>query len=184
MRKSIEKAKKLSCDIKDVRDELNILKSAARFQRVVQRNLARGQRNLDISADYVENDIREMDEVASRIQSAVGSTKFSIANVCWLLYLPAKHDVAATTKWDRERTGADFSKSEQGPHDFYLCHASLRKSDLNTLNEMRSTDHSVAFVVPFFFVRVGRGFLSEDTKLGLCCDLWVQSITFMSKHDC
>lgn len=82
MRKSIEKAKKLSCDIKDVRDELNILKSAARFQRVVQRNLARGQRNLDISADYVENDIREMDEVASRIQSAVGSTKFSIANVC------------------------------------------------------------------------------------------------------
>ncbi|RFN47991.1 1-alkyl-2-acetylglycerophosphocholine esterase [Fusarium flagelliforme] len=74
MRKSIEKAKKLFCDIKDVRDELNILKSAARFQRVVQRNLARGKRNLDISADYVENDIREMDEVASRIQSALNTT--------------------------------------------------------------------------------------------------------------
>ncbi|KAJ4127978.1 hypothetical protein NW768_008261 [Fusarium equiseti] len=74
MRKSIEKAKKLFCDIKDVRDELNILKSAARFQRVVQRNLSRGKRNVDISADYVENDIREMDEVASRIQAALNTT--------------------------------------------------------------------------------------------------------------
>nr|CEG05719.1 unnamed protein product [Fusarium clavum] len=74
MRNSIEKAKKLFCDIKDVRDEPNILKSAARFQRVVQRNLARGKRDLDISADYVENDIREMYEVASRIQSALNTT--------------------------------------------------------------------------------------------------------------
>ena len=97
MRESIEKAKKLFCDIKDVRDELNILKSAARFQRVVQRNLARGKRNLDISAEYVENDIREMDEVASRIQSAVSSTKFYME--CLLTTsLPAEHDAIAATK--------------------------------------------------------------------------------------
>ncbi|RBR25654.1 uncharacterized protein FIESC28_01617 [Fusarium coffeatum] len=115
VRDSINKAKNLFCAIKDVRDELNILKSAARFQKVVQRNLARGKRNADISADYVENDIREIDEVAS----------------------------------------TDFSDTEQGPHDFYLFHTSL-----------------LTFVIPFFFVRVGCGFLPETPS-------WVFAVIFL-----
>ncbi|KAF4462854.1 ankyrin unc44 [Fusarium albosuccineum] len=71
IRKAIKKAEKLYCDIKDVRDELNILKSAAQYQRAVQRGLAGDKvKDADLSATYVVNDIAEMDIVAHRIQSA------------------------------------------------------------------------------------------------------------------
>ncbi|KAK7706280.1 hypothetical protein SLS64_007619 [Diaporthe eres] len=85
IRSAIKNAKKLYCDIKDVRDELNILKSVAQYQRDVQRVVAReGARDANLSAasikemkesdlpaDYIVNDIEEMDIVADRIQSAV-----------------------------------------------------------------------------------------------------------------
>ncbi|KAM0214133.1 hypothetical protein ACHAQI_003756 [Fusarium lateritium] len=71
MRESIKLAEKLVADINDVRDELNILKSAARFQKKVQIDLAgNNAKSTNLSADYVENDIKEMDDVAERIQSA------------------------------------------------------------------------------------------------------------------
>ncbi|KAF5974783.1 ankyrin unc44 [Fusarium coicis] len=73
-RKHIEEAQNLYLLIKDVRDELNILKSVSRFQKIVQRsltsNLGRELQDEELSADYVENDISEMDTIADRIQSA------------------------------------------------------------------------------------------------------------------
>ncbi|KAM0221246.1 hypothetical protein ACHAQD_005600 [Fusarium lateritium] len=75
MRESIKLAEKLVADINDVRDELNILKSAARFQKKVQIDLAgNNAKSTNLSADYVENDIKEMDDVAERIQSALDAT--------------------------------------------------------------------------------------------------------------
>ncbi|SPJ74158.1 uncharacterized protein FTOL_03888 [Fusarium torulosum] len=75
MRKSIKLAEDLFADIKDVRDELNILKSVARFQKKVQLDLAgKSVKDTNLSADYVENDIKEMDNVADRIQSALNAT--------------------------------------------------------------------------------------------------------------
>ncbi|KAF4953661.1 hypothetical protein FSARC_12346 [Fusarium sarcochroum] len=72
MRESMKLAKELFCDIKNVRNELNILKSVARFQKKVQRDLAgKHVKNIELSADYVENDIIQMDAVADRIQSAM-----------------------------------------------------------------------------------------------------------------
>jgi hypothetical protein len=82
MRKSIKLAEDLFADIKDVRDELNILKSAARFQKKVQLDLAEGYvKDTNLSADYVENDIKEMDNVADRIQSAVSEISYSTNDV-------------------------------------------------------------------------------------------------------
>jgi len=75
MRESILKAKRLFSDIKDVRDELNILRAAARFQKGVQRSLYGGTvKDADLSADFVESGIQEIEAVAARIQSAVSVT--------------------------------------------------------------------------------------------------------------
>ncbi|KAF5012599.1 hypothetical protein FDECE_1366 [Fusarium decemcellulare] len=71
IKNAIKKAEKLYCDIKDVRDELNILKSVAQYQGIVQRGLAgKREKEVDLSANYVVNDLKEMDIVADRIQSA------------------------------------------------------------------------------------------------------------------
>jgi hypothetical protein len=103
-RGSIMLAEKLFADIKDVRDELNILKSSARFQKKVQRDLARDYvYDTNHSADYVENDITEMDSVADRIQSAVSlafnSNKYQFANY---FLTKAERDSVAPTKRDCE----------------------------------------------------------------------------------
>ncbi|KAF4499446.1 het-6-heterokaryon incompatibility [Fusarium agapanthi] len=68
---AIKKAKDLYCDIKDVRDELNILKSVAQYQQIVQRGLA--SKDVDesrFSSTYVVKDLRELDSIAERIQLA------------------------------------------------------------------------------------------------------------------
>ncbi|KAL5591313.1 hypothetical protein FOVSG1_010202 [Fusarium oxysporum f. sp. vasinfectum] len=68
---AIDKEKSLYGDIKDVRDELNILKSVAQFQQIVQRGLAgKGVDESRFSSTYVVKDLQELDSVAERIQSA------------------------------------------------------------------------------------------------------------------
>ncbi|KAG5792174.1 hypothetical protein H9Q69_008763 [Fusarium xylarioides] len=68
---AIDKEKSLYGDIKDVRDELNILKSVAQFQQIVQKGLA--GKDVDesrFSSTYVVKDLQELDSIAERIQSA------------------------------------------------------------------------------------------------------------------
>ncbi|CAI6091893.1 unnamed protein product [Clonostachys chloroleuca] len=70
-----KKVEDLFRDIKDIRDELNILRSAAHYQKTVQRKLyGREVKDADLSAETVLNDIREIDVVAERIQLAVNTT--------------------------------------------------------------------------------------------------------------
>ncbi|RBA22490.1 hypothetical protein FPRO05_00837 [Fusarium proliferatum] len=72
---AIDKEKSLYGDIKDVRDELNILKSVAQFQQIVQRGLA--GKKVDesrLSSTYVVKDLEELDSIADRIQSAISTT--------------------------------------------------------------------------------------------------------------
>lgn len=79
-----QQAAKLLFEIKDVRDELNIIKTVAQFQRKVQSAMKRhdnydtctAQQNPkgaveDLTADYVCNDIIELDKVAEQIQESV-----------------------------------------------------------------------------------------------------------------
>lgn len=62
------------CEIKDVRDELNILKSAAQHQMTAEAGLSAGEPlSPDLTAGYVLNDLNEMDNSAERIQSAVSA---------------------------------------------------------------------------------------------------------------
>ncbi|KAF5565383.1 het-6-heterokaryon incompatibility [Fusarium napiforme] len=78
---AIKNAKDLYCDIKDVRDELNILKSVAQYQQIVQRGLA--SKEVDeshFSSTYVVKDLRELDSIAERIQLAVSFKSNSIDN--------------------------------------------------------------------------------------------------------
>ncbi|KAK1488528.1 hypothetical protein CABS01_02158 [Colletotrichum abscissum] len=71
MEVAINKAEKLYSDIKDVRDELNILKSVAQYQQSVQRKLTPSQvKNADLTAAQVVSNIIELDVVADRIQLA------------------------------------------------------------------------------------------------------------------
>ncbi len=61
-------------NIKDIRDELNILKAVAESQDSVQSSL-QYYREQDVqSARSVIRDIREMDEIAKRIQNSVNTT--------------------------------------------------------------------------------------------------------------
>ncbi|KAJ0310680.1 hypothetical protein Brms1b_008633 [Colletotrichum noveboracense] len=61
------------CDIKDIRDELNILKTVATFQRKVQYQMAGPCANGDFETDYILGDIREMDRFAEQTQEAVSN---------------------------------------------------------------------------------------------------------------
>ncbi|KAK7710270.1 hypothetical protein SLS64_005854 [Diaporthe eres] len=91
LRKAAQKAQDLSNAIKDIRDELNILKATAQYQQDVQEALYMSQEGItsanqkgplmdriqrlwaNLSAAHVANDIREMDSVADRIQAAVST---------------------------------------------------------------------------------------------------------------
>ena len=69
---NIRAADKLFSEIKDIRDELNILKSIANYQDIVQRKLlGKTSTDSDLAAKYIVNDIIEMDKLAKRIQLAV-----------------------------------------------------------------------------------------------------------------
>ncbi|KAF5671259.1 ankyrin unc44 [Fusarium heterosporum] len=72
---AIEKAKGLCYDIKDVRDELSILKSVAQFQSFVQEDLVgKGRGASRLSSSYVMKDLEELDKIAERIQTAINTT--------------------------------------------------------------------------------------------------------------
>lgn len=81
--KAIAEAATLSCNIKDIRDELNIIKTIVRYQDKVQNspNHKKGGRedskhtipgNERKSASYIVEDITGMDRAADRIHAAVG----------------------------------------------------------------------------------------------------------------
>ncbi|UQC90706.1 uncharacterized protein CLUP02_16236 [Colletotrichum lupini] len=76
-----KKAAQLLFEIKDVRDELNILRTVAEFQRKVQSRMDGREPNAistvldaDLTAAYVRNDIDEMDKLAGRIRDALHTT--------------------------------------------------------------------------------------------------------------
>lgn len=69
---SIAGATRLYSEIKDVRDELNILKSIANYQRIVQNQLFdKRWVTLDLAASYMVSDLEELDKLAGRIETAV-----------------------------------------------------------------------------------------------------------------
>ncbi|KAF5697891.1 ankyrin protein [Fusarium globosum] len=71
---AIQQAKDLCFNIKDVRDELNILKSVAGYQQIVQSGLDRKEVDESrLASTYVLKNLKELDDVAERIQSAVRS---------------------------------------------------------------------------------------------------------------
>ncbi|VUC29858.1 unnamed protein product [Clonostachys rosea] len=72
LRDEILRAHLLFIDVKDIRDELNILKSIAQYQEIVQEKLLGKQHcaELNLPASYVVNDVAEMDKLVERIQSA------------------------------------------------------------------------------------------------------------------
>ncbi len=61
----------LLSQIKDIRDELNILKVVATHQRKVQDGLSTETSQDSQSAAYIINDIEEMDRIATRIHEGV-----------------------------------------------------------------------------------------------------------------
>ncbi len=72
MNDSIADAADLSKDVKDIRDELNVLRTIADFQLTVQSRLAGDStRKDDLSAQYVLTDIKELEKVAEKIQEGV-----------------------------------------------------------------------------------------------------------------
>lgn len=70
------KAADLLVDIKDVRDELNILRTVAELQMKVQKSMinikgSSDNRRGQLAATAVLNDITELDSVAGRVYEAV-----------------------------------------------------------------------------------------------------------------
>ncbi|KAK1526651.1 hypothetical protein CPAR01_13179 [Colletotrichum paranaense] len=78
---AVKKAAQLLFEIKDVRHELNILRTVAEFQRKVQSRMDGREPDAistmldaDLTAAYVRNDIDEMDKLAGRIRDALHTT--------------------------------------------------------------------------------------------------------------
>ncbi|KAG5793661.1 hypothetical protein H9Q69_007311 [Fusarium xylarioides] len=75
IRDAIKKTMKLFCDIKDVRDELNMLRSVVQHQNNVQKGLDGESRQTSrLLSRTILGNIKEMDIVAERIQLAVNTT--------------------------------------------------------------------------------------------------------------
>lgn len=65
-------ASKLACTVKDIRDEVNILRSIVNFQLTVQKGMAcNPESNAGITAHYFLKDILELEAVAMRVQDSV-----------------------------------------------------------------------------------------------------------------
>ncbi|KAK1469781.1 hypothetical protein CMEL01_01548 [Colletotrichum melonis] len=79
---AIRKAEDLSSRIKDIWDELNILKAVAQYRQDVQREMEKLPCSQDagLSAPHVVNDIKKMDKVAGRIQTSLASQQHSITS--------------------------------------------------------------------------------------------------------
>ncbi|KAG5792671.1 hypothetical protein H9Q69_008293 [Fusarium xylarioides] len=68
----LEGASNLACEIKDLRDELNILRSIVNSQETVQREMAGNpETSVGITGLYYRKDIEEMENVAKRTQESV-----------------------------------------------------------------------------------------------------------------
>lgn len=64
-------AEELFSEIKDVRDELGIIKAIINYQDIIQQGLFGGDlTNSGLTASYILNDITDMESRASRVQSA------------------------------------------------------------------------------------------------------------------
>ncbi|KAF4436098.1 ankyrin unc44 [Fusarium acutatum] len=75
IRDAIRRTEHLFTDIKDVRDELNVLKAIVQYQKIVERGLAgENVKDTDLLAENILGDIKEMEVVAERIQLAVNAT--------------------------------------------------------------------------------------------------------------
>lgn len=82
-KESISKAERLLSEIKDVRDELNILSSIVNYQSTVQRQVQKEPSSESgLSSRFISDDIANMEKLATRIQSAVRSSSNS-----WLTFL-------------------------------------------------------------------------------------------------
>lgn len=97
IRDTIIEAEKMYCDIKDIRDELNILKSAAQHQKTVEEGLTGGSLDVDLAAAYVVKDLKEMDDSAERIQSAASLSSTPRQHVLIFVRI-AQHDPFASAK--------------------------------------------------------------------------------------
>ncbi|KAJ4230958.1 hypothetical protein NW759_002941 [Fusarium solani] len=68
-------ASELACSVKDIRDELNILRSIVNFQLTVQKDMAGNpESSTGITAHYFWKDIEELENVARRVQESVNTT--------------------------------------------------------------------------------------------------------------
>ncbi|KAL2691339.1 hypothetical protein Neosp_001723 [[Neocosmospora] mangrovei] len=74
LQKELGKVAKQLGDIKDIRDELNILKSIAAFQHKVQSTMAGNGAKEELSSFYLMRDIEELDKFADQTQEAVKTT--------------------------------------------------------------------------------------------------------------
>ncbi|CAI4216081.1 unnamed protein product [Parascedosporium putredinis] len=74
--KSIEEAARLLRDVKDIRDELNILRLIASYQMTVQDSLptSAGTTHIDRDARSIAASIEELDKLAKKIEGAVNAT--------------------------------------------------------------------------------------------------------------
>lgn len=80
LKKTLESVAKQLCNIKDIRDELNILKTVATWQNKVQSTMAKkkiGEEDskatkTELLAEYILTDIEELGEIAMQVQEAVG----------------------------------------------------------------------------------------------------------------
>ncbi|KAJ4243835.1 hypothetical protein NW762_014713 [Fusarium torreyae] len=73
--KAIKRAADLSYEIRDIRDELQILQTIAKYQRIVQKNL-KNESSVEsgLWEGYILSDIQDMTKTADRIQSGVETT--------------------------------------------------------------------------------------------------------------
>ncbi|KAF4984354.1 hypothetical protein FDECE_17103 [Fusarium decemcellulare] len=72
LKKVLTDASKLACDVKDIRDELNILRSIVNSQLIVQEDMAGNPESTSgITAHYFGKDIEELENVAKRVQESV-----------------------------------------------------------------------------------------------------------------
>lgn len=75
IKETIQKAQDLSYDIRDIRDELNILKTIVGHQRKVAGDNHRSVQGYPLTTRIL-NDLENMDRTASRVLSAVRRARF------------------------------------------------------------------------------------------------------------
>jgi hypothetical protein len=158
-------------EVKDIRDELHMLRAIAEYQKSVQEDAPWfAASSKEVTAQSIIDNLRDMDKAAERIETAVrkpGSTMPTLE-----LIKIGQHNIDPWPKRNLDSSGTRSRESRSNTDAVYCGHHPFRKSALDRPFFVASTyNKSAAVILLYIIFRSGRCRIPADTDMGVFAHL-------------